>query len=125
MASHADSSAQPSPTGNGNPVVIEVIKDLVDRRAAGTKKYGTELRTENGRDALADAYQEALDLACYIKQALMERDKQPKYIDTGFTLDEINHLKYLVCKDITINSSIGSLRSVLFDKLFNLVATGR
>jgi hypothetical protein len=29
----------------------------------------------NGRDALLDAYEEALDLACYLKQAILERDE--------------------------------------------------
>jgi len=29
--------------------------------------------TKNGRDALQDAYEEALDLACYLKQAIEER----------------------------------------------------
>jgi len=28
----------------------------------------------NGRDALKDAYEEALDLAMYLKQAMIERD---------------------------------------------------
>jgi hypothetical protein len=38
----------------------------------GKAKYGTELKTHNGRKALVDAYQEALDLCLYLKQALME-----------------------------------------------------
>jgi hypothetical protein len=39
----------------------------------GIAKYGTPLQTFNGRDPLIDAYQEALDLAVYLKQAIMER----------------------------------------------------
>ena len=65
---------EPPPTGNGQPVVIELIRDLLDRDKMGTKKYGTTLRAGNGRDALNDALQEALDLVMYLKQAIMERD---------------------------------------------------
>jgi len=36
-------------------------------------KYHTYLLTHNGRDALIDAYQEALDLAMYLRQAIEER----------------------------------------------------
>jgi hypothetical protein len=32
------------------------------------------LQAFNGRDALRDAYEEALDLACYLRQAIAERD---------------------------------------------------
>jgi hypothetical protein len=53
-------------------VTDRVIQDLVLRREAGTEKYGSELKTHNGRRALVDAYQEALDLCLYLKQALME-----------------------------------------------------
>jgi hypothetical protein len=55
-------------------VTDAVVADMQFRREQGTRKYGTELRTGNGRDALVDAYQEALDLVMYLKQALMERD---------------------------------------------------
>ena len=60
----------------GQPVITELIRDLLDRDKMGTKKYGTTLRTNNGRDALNDALQEALDLVMYLKQAIMERDSK-------------------------------------------------
>jgi hypothetical protein len=41
---------------------------------AGIETYGTPLESHNGRDALQDAYEEALDLACYLKQAMIERE---------------------------------------------------
>ena len=47
---------------------------MAERAAAGVQKYGTPLQTHNGRDALWDAYQEALDLAMYLRQAILERD---------------------------------------------------
>lgn len=78
---HADSHGQPAPTGNGNPVTPEVILDLLQRRQQGMKKYGTELKTENGRDAKMDAYQEALDLVMYLKQSLMEDEVTQSFTD--------------------------------------------
>lgn len=67
---------QPRPTGNGQAVIFEVTDDLMERAKFGCKKYGTLLKTDNGRDALLDAYEEAMDLVMYLKQAIMERDKK-------------------------------------------------
>ena len=53
-----------------------VQRDLVERAVMGFKKYGTTLRTNNGRDALMDAYQEALDLCMYLRQTIAERDNK-------------------------------------------------
>ena len=61
------------PVPGRNNVLPAVIDDLKQRDIVGTKKYGTTLQTHNGRDSLMDAYQEALDLVMYLKQALMER----------------------------------------------------
>lgn len=66
---------QPEPTGEGKPVVDMVISDLQERREFGIKKYGTELRINNGRNALLDAYQEALDLCIYLRQLIQELDE--------------------------------------------------
>lgn len=65
---------QDLPSPGKKAVLEEVISDLRYRSAVGTKKYGSELKTHNGRDALVDAFQEALDLVMYLKQCLMERD---------------------------------------------------
>jgi hypothetical protein len=74
MRSDDACTPQPSPTGNGAEVTEQVVADLRARSAMGERKYGTVLRVANGRDALMDAYQEALDLCQYLKQALMERE---------------------------------------------------
>jgi|LGVE01.1.fsa_nt_gb hypothetical protein len=71
---------QPMPTVGKQDVLPEVIADLQARTAVGVVKYGTPLQSHNGRDCLTDAYQEALDLAQYLKQALLERDNPaPEY----------------------------------------------
>jgi hypothetical protein len=51
-----------------------VVKDLEQRSLKGSLEYGGPLRAHNGRDALWDAYEEALDLAMYLRQAIWERD---------------------------------------------------
>lgn len=58
----------------------QVIADLRDRDAIGFAEYGKPLTAFNGRDALWDAYEEALDLAVYLRQAITERDleKRPR-----------------------------------------------
>ena len=57
-------------------VVDAVLCDVAHRAFHGLEKHGTLLKTHNGRDALVDAYQEALDLVFYLRQALMEREVQ-------------------------------------------------
>ncbi len=52
-----------------------VEADLRARIEKGTREYGEPLTTHNGRDALVDAYEEALDLALYLRQAIEERDR--------------------------------------------------
>jgi len=69
--------AQAAPQEGGEAVLELVLQDLRDRSAVGTVKYGTELKTHNGRDALLDAYQEACDLVMYLRQAIAERDAPP------------------------------------------------
>lgn len=59
----------------GKPAIWDlVITDMNARDAMGERKYGTRLKPHNGRDVLKDAYEEALDLAVYLRQALYERD---------------------------------------------------
>lgn len=65
---------QPMPVRNDSPDIQSmVIGDLYDRRKIGIQRYGVALQAHNGRDALRDAYEEALDLACYLRQAIEER----------------------------------------------------
>lgn len=57
-----------------------VRRDLVTREELGRSRYGTSLFAFNGRNALVDAYQEALDLACYLRQKLAEEGINPAEI---------------------------------------------
>lgn len=66
---------QPPPRASAHPAVWPlVLEDMAERDRVGRARYGTPLQPHNGRDALADAYAEALDLAVYLRQALYERD---------------------------------------------------
>lgn len=60
-----------------DPIVDLVQQDLTDRKALGISKYGTPLQAFNGRSALLDAYEEVLDLACYLRQLLEEVGSAP------------------------------------------------
>ena len=55
--------------GSRNP---EMIQLLLARRASGVKKYGGELLSFNGRDALIDAFQEQCDSSVYLAQHVLE-----------------------------------------------------
>ena len=70
----ASATPQPPPKGDGDPILPMVLADINARAEMGFKKYGTLLRTNNGRDALMDALQEAIDLVMYLRQAIAERD---------------------------------------------------
>lgn len=63
---------QASPKGVGAPILGMVLADLTNRALEGRQKYGEPLLAHNGRNPLWDAYQEALDLAMYLRQAIEE-----------------------------------------------------
>jgi len=65
---------QPAPDGGWGNVQALVREDLEIRERVGTERYGTPLQLFNGRDAMVDAYQESLDLACYLRQHLAEQE---------------------------------------------------
>lgn len=65
---------QPPPVANtSRPIWDLVVEDMQARDHVGRERYGTPLQAGNGRDALVDAYQEALDLVVYLRQAIEER----------------------------------------------------
>jgi hypothetical protein len=52
-----------------------VVDDMKARKHLGIKRYGVALQAHNGRDALRDAYEEALDLCMYLRQVIEERNE--------------------------------------------------
>lgn len=83
---------QPLPTARpGAPDVQSmVLTDLEARRQVGIQRYGTALQTNNGRDMLRDAYEEALDLCVYLRGVIAERDEAatPRPYHLGHEVDE-------------------------------------
>lgn len=69
-------SDQPPPQPGKEVVWRHVMRDLEERVELGKQRYGTELMTRNGRDPLVDAYQEALDLVLYLRQAILEKNEK-------------------------------------------------
>ena len=66
---------QPPPiTNTSRPIWELVVEDMQERDHVGRARYGTPLQANNGRDPLVDAYQEALDLCVYLRQAIEERN---------------------------------------------------
>lgn len=67
---------------SGNPVWL--VEHLDARRELGRERYGTELRTLNGRKPLVDAWQESIDLVLYLRQDYAEtshHDTWDAYLD--------------------------------------------
>lgn len=72
---HHSTVDQPDPErkDDGVDVAALVHDDIEARVDKGADEYGERLRTHNGRNALVDAYQEALDLCLYLRQEIEER----------------------------------------------------
>lgn len=64
---------EPPPTPGKTDIWPLVLDDIQARVEAGRLKYNTVLQSHNGRDALIDAYQEAIDLTLYLRQLIEER----------------------------------------------------
>lgn len=65
---------QPAPTlGEAQATWALVIADMHERDRMGAEKYGVRHQHDNRRDHLVDAYQEALDLALYLRAEIERR----------------------------------------------------
>lgn len=67
---------QALPVEGKQPVQEILIKALAERRDYGIRKYGRPLETLNGRSALKDAWEEALDLLTYLTQMRLEAGEE-------------------------------------------------
>lgn len=66
---------QPLPIKNEHPIIQDLVQaDIEARKQIGISRYGTALQPFNSRDVLRDIYEELLDAAVYMRQALYERD---------------------------------------------------
>jgi hypothetical protein len=89
---------QPNPIKNDREEIWKlVIKDMEKRNSVGIERYGVPLQAFNGRDSLQDAYEEALDLAVYLRQRI-EEEKE-------LTLEPFSRLYCATC-DLTLEDCI-------------------
>lgn len=91
--------------GSGPAVWDLVIEDMRQRNVDGTAKYGTPLRTFNGRNPLTDLYQELMDATVYTRQ-FIERDRENSK-SHGYTLT------VLVAERDAARSELESARQVI------------
>jgi len=94
---------EPDPKANDSRPVWElVVEDMNERHQEGIRKYGVPLQAFNGRKPLIDAYQEALDLAVYLRQAIEE--------EKGNTLAPVPELEETVRDLLTVLADYKSKR---------------
>lgn len=77
---------QSLPTEGRENVQDRLIEMVQERRELGIQRYGRPLQTFNGRDALKDATEEALDLAVYLVQVAMEQNARQAGIRAALKL---------------------------------------
>lgn len=65
---------------HGHELPLNLVTLMRLRNEQGICKYGAPLTTNNGRDALTDAFQEALDLCVYLHQADLERGRASEHL---------------------------------------------
>jgi hypothetical protein len=92
---------------------------MKERDQAGLAKYGTRLQPFNGRDALVDAYQEALDLVVYLRQRIAERDEELKE-QVRYHVNEGILLRYDLSVD---DESVPRMKNVTYEKLVGYLDT--
>ena len=60
---------------------MAVAADIEARKRVGVQRYGTTLRTFNGRDPSLDKYQELLDALLYARQDMLERQELLRVVE--------------------------------------------
>lgn len=68
-----------------------VIADMRKRDAIGLASYKTRLHPLDGRDTLQDAYEEALDLAVYLKKKIVEEELTKRFAVMKKKLTPLHH----------------------------------
>jgi len=70
MAIHVEPKVAEIITAPNDTITTEVMKDLKLRADRGLQKYNTTLEQNNYQNMLQHAYEEALDLAQYLKKEI-------------------------------------------------------
>jgi len=65
-----------SPELTSKDVWLAVVADMEERRSVGLERYGKAVQADdNGENWLQHAYEEALDLAVYLKARIIKEAK--------------------------------------------------
>ena len=95
-----------------NPSFKSVMADMLARDQVGRERYKTPLQAFNGRDALQDAYEEALDQTVYLRQAIVEGDADAT-LDITFKLRLENIYWNTLDNCLALRSLLGLQNKVL------------
>lgn len=68
------------PDGSGECVQDHIIEEMARSKSVGLARYGTPLRTFNGRRGIVDVQEEARDLFVYLTQLKMESEASRREI---------------------------------------------
>jgi len=113
---------QAAPIGGGVEVGELVLSDMRDRIALGQERYGSKLKTFNGRDALVDAYQEAIDLVMYLRQEIEERNSAQEAVLAVIEIVNVS-LHYTVSiENVSGGTRIGYIGARHLGRLLNPAA---
>lgn len=113
---------KPPITNMSGSIHDKVVQDVKSRKELGLAKYGTILQANNGRNALKDAYEEVLDLACYLRQKLEETNTPqlpPNLVGASVDIDIADKRYFIKFVDISKQHSL-SLRYSGLDTNGNL-----
>lgn len=85
-----------------NDLLTEVLVDMAERDSVGRARYGVPLQAHNGRDALVDAYQEALDMTVYLRQSVAEVPWGDERADRWQVYEESLRMVFVIRRRIKI-----------------------
>lgn len=80
---------------------------MKSRDAVGRERYGVALQAFNTRNAVRDAFEEALDLIVYLKQYSIEREKMISVLKGYAEID--TELRYELSPAIEILKQLGEI----------------
>lgn len=121
--SHNDHEPMPVRPAGGRSIWDMVIEDMRGRDEFGAAKYGGPLVANDGRRSLVDAYQEALDLAVYLKKAIVEAERSALQSDDPtclFCQQPIQLATHPECIDPTTVALMRAVTRIPGDKHFTV-----
>jgi hypothetical protein len=88
-------------------IVFDVIKDIASRAELGLKKYGTTMDREDlvASDWVQHAYEEALDMAVYLKRLKKDILAMEEYLDAHKMMKEKHILTWVPKKSGTTTTT--------------------